>query len=571
MGWDINAEREFWRRKCIDSFWYFFRVAYGYDYNPKGAAGPSPWMEEKTHKPLCDWFEHHALEWLAARKAGRGKQKKLMVIVPRDFGKTTLLAAGGQAWLHLHDPELATYTGCETITRGREILSSIKSVIGGEDRHARYTWLYGSQKHLKRRWKLDAVVTAARTNLSRRDASYGVWAVESGLVGMHPDCCFLDDPNTYERMDRDKEWLDIVNRHVDTLIPVFQKDALWVFTLTRYGEGDHAGKSIKHEGVRSVTGMPMPGLKVEEDGSWDLFFLDAQDEAGTPTMPLIWPPERIKDFERRNPTRYWAQVRNNPVQNPYNILPYSAVERMVCDDKDVDLKKLRVSLHFDTAFKNVRRRARGDYSVVSAVGHEPKTGVCVFLGAHGSTDWDSERFAKQFCDDIKFWRSRCARVSCMTDEDDIGGKPGVWEAFVKTKLMSAGIALLPPLLMINRSNNMRKEERLANVAALWRDGRMKLLRGAAGLDVLMRQMSQIGTAQDNDDYMDATADCFNKQVYNTVWPSVSTDGTEHKHSSNPFDEILKGGAATVNAAERIAKEYSEKELIRQQFVDVICP
>jgi hypothetical protein len=570
MAWDQNAEREFWRRKCVDSFWWFFKYAYGYDFNPKGDAGLKPWMEDRTHKPLCDWFEGHAKEWLELRKTRSGRQKKLMVIVPRDFGKTTLLAAAGQAWLHLHDPELATYTGCETITRGREILSSIKSVIGGDDRYARYTWLYGTQRHLKRRWKLDAVVTAARTNLSRRDASYGVWAVESGLVGMHPDCCFLDDPNTYERMDRDKGWLDTVNSHVDTLIPVFQRDALWVFTLTRYGEGDHAGKAIKHEGVRSCSGMPMPGLKIEPDGLWELFFLDAQDEAGKPTMPLIWDDERIKTFERRNPTRYWAQIRNNPVQNPYNLLSYSAIERMVTDPQEIDLKKLRVSLHFDTAFKNMRRRARGDYSVVSTVGHEHKTGVCVFLGAHGGTEWDSERFAQQFCGDIKFWRARCARVSVITDESDIGGKPGVWEAFVLTKMREAGITNPPQLIMLTRDNR-RKDERLADVAALWRDGRMKLLKDAPGIEMLMKQMSQIGTSQENDDYADATADCFSRSVYNAVWPSATSSEESKKASSNPFDEILKGGAATNHAAEKIAKEYDAKELLKRQFADVIIP
>ena len=360
MRWDTNAEREFWRRKCLDSFWWFFRIAYGYDFNPKGAAGPNPWADESTHKPLCDWFEKHALEWLADRKAGKGKAKRLMVVVPRDFGKTTLLTQAGQIWLHLHDPELATYTGCETITRAREVLAGIKSVIGGADKYSRYSWLYGNQRHIKRTWKLDGVVTAARTNLSRRDASYGLWAVESGLVGLHPDGCFFDDPNTYERMERHADWLDMVCRHLDTLIPVFQRDALWMLTLTRYGDGDHAGRSLKFEGVASCEGMPMPGITIEPDGLWHVFFLDALDANDKLVMPKIWPRDRIAAFERRNPHRYWAQVRNNPTETPYNILPRSLIERMIVPPESIDLKKLRVTFHFDTAFKHPRRKARGE-------------------------------------------------------------------------------------------------------------------------------------------------------------------------------------------------------------------
>ena len=568
MAWDSTAEREFWRRKCLDSFWWHFRYAYGYDFNPRGAAGKKPWMEEFTHKPLFDWLEKHTREWQADRESGAGRAKKLMVVVPRDFGKTTI---GGAllTWLHLYDPELATYIGCETITRAREILANIKSVIGGEDRYSRFSWLYGSQKHPKRRWKLDAVVTSSRTNLTRRDASYGLWAVESGLVGMHPDACLFDDPNTYERMERQGDWLDIVNRHIDTLVPVFQSDALWIFMATRYGDGDHIGRTIKQEGVRSCSGMPMQGLKIEPDGLWDLFFLDAQDAEDKPTMPRIWPQWRIDNFVRRNPTRYWAQVRNNPTQTPYNVLPRSAAGRLVVESKDIDQKKLRVSYHFDTAFKTPRRRARGDYSVISRVGHEPKTGVCVFLGARGSIEWDSEQFAKELIDLIKQDRANGLRVMCMTDEQDIGGKPGVWQAFIQTVLRGGSIERPPELLLLDRDSR-RKEERLAAAAALWRDGRMKLLKDAPGLEMLMEQMTKISMS-DHDDYADATSDCFNKAVYSVVWPSVAAEPEKVRIGDNPFDDVLKPGPRGVIAAEKIAKMYADQEALGNQFSDVIAP
>jgi hypothetical protein len=385
---------------------------------------------------------------------------------------------------------------------------------------------------------------------------------------MHPDACLFDDPNTYEKMERDKDWLDVVNRHVDTLIPVFQRDALWVFTLTRYGDGDHAGRTLKQEGAASCSGMPMPGLKIEPDGLWHVFFLDAQDADEKPTMPLIWDQTRIDNFVRRNPARYWAQVRNNPTQTPYNVLPRSVAEKLVVEDSTVDIKKLRVSLHFDTAFKSPRRKARGDYSVIAAVGHEPKTGVCVYLGAWASTEADSEQFGKELVHQIKKWRAAGCRIMCMTDEQDIGGKPGVWEAFIQTVLRSNSIDNIPELIILNRDTK-RKEERLANAAALWRDGKMKLLKDSPGLELLLDQMTKIGMS-DYNDHADATADCFHKSVYSVVWPSAAPE-TKGEISNNPFDDILKGGSRTIAAAERIAKRQSESESNYGGFSDVIFP
>jgi hypothetical protein len=566
MSWDLAAERDFWRHRCLDSFWHFFKYAYGYDINPKGGAGTHDWLKEETHKPACDWFEKHALEWLHTRKVGKGKVKKLICVVPRDWGKTTLFAQAGQAWLHLHDPELATYTGCETITRAREVLNGIKSVISGDDPYSRFAWLYGKQGPTPRRkWKVDGIVTASRTNLTRRDDSYGIWAVQSGMVGLHPDGGFFDDPNTYERMDRHSDWLDIVWSHMSTLIPVFQSDAFWMLTATRYGDGDHIGRCVERGGVKSMTGMAMPGVTIEPDGIWDVFFLDAIDtKTNSLVMPQIWDWERIKTFERENSVRYWAQVRNNPTQNPYNVLPLSVAERLIIDPEKVSYRSLRVSLHLDTAFKNPRRRNRGDYSVVAAAGHENKTGRVIFLGSKVSREWDSEQFAAELISSVKYWRSVAARVSCMTDEQDIGGKPGVWQAFLLTKFRQAGVEM-PELILLDRDSK-RKEEHLAQAAALWRDGKMALLKDALNVDMLIEQMTKIGMS-DHDDVADAVKDCFNHRVYQVIWANKADN--IRKDAINPFDEVLKPGPAGDAAAETIAKLYAAREAQQGGRFDVV--
>lgn len=567
--WDPDAEREFWRRKCLDSFWWFFRYAWGYDFNPRGAAGPNPWMDEATHKPACDWFEFHVKQWLADRRAGLKRQRKLMAVVPRDYGKTTLFTQAGQVWLHLHDAELASYTGCETMTRSREVLSGIKSVIGGEDRYARFVWLFGNQKHKDRRWKLDGIVTAARTNLTRRDSSYGLWAVETGLVGLHPDAAFFDDPNTYEKMAANSEWLELVNQHLDTLIPVFQSDALWMLTATRYGDNDHIGRSTHLEGVRTMTGMPMPGIKLDPTGLWHVFYLDAKREDGSLVMPKIWSAERMEGFERRNPMKFWAQVRNNPLKNPHNILTRGAIERCMVDDKDIDIKKLRVSIHMDTAFKTERRRARHDMNVIAACGHKMDgSGQVVFLGARWSPDWESKEFGDELVKYVAEMHSKCHRVVCMTDEEEIGGKPGLWTAHLQN-IFAASKVRMPELFILNRGGKA-KLLRLSEAATLWRDGRMLLPRNAPGLDYLIEQMTQIGMTT-HDDFADPVCDAFHKKVYTSVH-SIGM-GPATPQETNPFDDLLKPGPQAHAALERIAEmtDAAQRFAFDMEGHDVVAP
>src|SRR5262245_51618678 len=393
-GWNVTADREYWRHKCLDSFWWFFRHAWGYDFNPKGAVGSRPWLDEGSHKPACDWFEGHVKAWLKARKSGKSYALRLLIVVPRDWGKTTLFTQAGQTWLHLWDPELATYTGCETTTRAVEVLSGIKAVISGDDKYSRFAWLYGNQRNNNRIWKQDSIVTAARTNLTRRDASFGTWAVETGLVGLHPDGCFFDDPNTYEQISRKGDWLMTVNQHLDSLIPVFQSDAIWCLTGTRYGDNDHIGKSLLYEGCASISGMPMPDVKVKKDGLWHVFFMDAEDDAFPFSddrhfiMPKIWSRDRINSFKKRNEVRYYAQVRNNPTISPHNILSPGFCSSLVTPRDGIDFKKMRVSIHIDTAFRQLERKVNRDFTVISQVGHfMDGTGRVMFLGAKTDDNW----------------------------------------------------------------------------------------------------------------------------------------------------------------------------------------
>ena len=534
-------------------------------------------MFPDTHKQACDWFEQHALEWLDWRNRGLGRSKKLIAIVPRDWGKTTLFTQAGQAWLHVHDRNLATYTGGESLQRAKEVLAGIKAVISGDDHFARFTELYGSWFNRERRWKAEEIVTSVRTNLARRDASFGTWGVGTGLVGLHPDGCFFDDPNTYERMERDSEWLLQVNKHQDTLIPVFQSDAFWMLTGTRYGDGDNLGKTIKHEGIASITGMPMDGVKVDPNGEWHLFFMDAFDErictwdphdinpAGL-TMPRIWSKSRCKQLLNRNPERFYAQVRNNPSSSITNPLTRAQAESLIIPADDFNPKGKWISLHSDCSLRDPTKMARGDSTVIEAWMHDRKgTGMVTFIDSRFSTEWNTEKYLTNLCEMVGDWRKRGAKVFCMTDEREPGGKSEAWAGVLKNAFAQRGM-IMPTYVEIPRGGMAAaKHKRIIAAAANWAQGKARLLRTAPGLDSIIEQMTR---KTEYDDFADCGADVFHGEVYQAMLRMSQTG--DQKHEAMPFDEILKTKGELAAVHDHVESYWKNEAQMIGQY-DTVCP
>src|SRR3990170_219132 len=112
MNWDLDAERELWAHICTQSFWWFFRTAWGIDFNPKARS-----FTPRIHKPVCDWLDQKGREWIASRREKRPSSKYLALLVPREFWKTTIVGAW-LAWLSIKEPSFGTWgvvtglTGC---------------------------------------------------------------------------------------------------------------------------------------------------------------------------------------------------------------------------------------------------------------------------------------------------------------------------------------------------------------------------------------------------------------------------------------------------------------------------
>lgn len=548
--WDCEAERQFWRHQCRNSFWEFVRFAFG----AGGWGGKHPWLDESLHRPICDWYEGHIREWLTWRAAGEKRVKFLSLLVSRDVGKSALITKAGQLWLHLQDPELSSYTGSEKTEFAVDFLQSIKAVIDGSDPGAMFTTLYGNWYDPRRTWKTENVVHAMRLSATRTEPSFGTWGVESGITGKHPDALFLDDPISYEKMALHSNWLRTVNSHMDSLIPVLKKDGLICLVGTRYHDGDHFGRCFRIDGVKSITGMKPPDVQVKPEGLWDLYFLAARDEAGHPAMPNIWTETALRRYEANDPLKYAAQLLNDPANSEFNPLTLTQVRECIVDDKDVPWKMLHYTLHMDTAFKTLERQASGDETVLQVWGHEPRTGLVWFIEGFGSNVWRAEECAEKVAMLCQKYKKAGRRLAMLTDEQGMGGKDGAWELALQSYCHNLGVGL-PPFTTLQRGK--KKLQRIVEAAAFWCDGKVKLPKNAPGVERLIEQMSRIGSSA-HDDWADTAADVFHPKCYQVLHKRGETDedGVELQ-GRRPWDEYLRdgGGGHELMQAEMYGGRY----------------
>lgn len=528
--WDKEAERELWADICLNDFYQFCDYALGF--NRPGWS----WWTERVHRPFCEWFQSHVLEWESSRGEGRPEGKHLMVVVHREFGKTMIGTRAGQFWLHLRHPNLSSYTGSTTVTRAMSFLGPIREWMTGNDPESRFIWLYGNWFDKSRTWTLAEIVHAARTNLARTEPSLGTWGIETGLVGMHPDAGFMDDPIDYEKMGTDSQWLEKVNTHLASLSPVFRVDSFFVYTGTRYHDADAIGESLNLEHAKTITGMPMPGYRARDDGKWHVYFRSARDEEGKPTFPENWPEHRLRDYEKRHSLQYAAQLLNNPNTGAHVALNEEQVNRLYISRKDVP-RDLRYSIHIDTAFKSRESVSRGDDSVIQLWGHaRDGSGDVYYLEGYGSNRWRIEDFNHQLVILLQRLKKERRWPFVLTDEAEVGGKYGTWEMTIQSWCHGAGIPT-PYIKLINRGGK-RKIMRLTEAAGYWVDGHAKLVEGATGLDKLVDQMLKIGTSA-HDDWADAGSDVFFKEVYTPRRRVGAIDA--QPHIVRPWDRELQSG------------------------------
>lgn len=475
---------------------------------------------------------------MLARGTDSAYQLNVAIVVPRECAKTTLITQAGQMWCHLQDADLSTYTGSETMSRAAEFLSSNKMVLTGVDPYSRFAWLYGNWGvDGSRRWKTDGIVHSARKNVSRKEHSMGTWGVEQGLTGTHPDMLFFDDPTSYEKMAAHLAWLEIVNNHVTSLIPVVKGDGANIWVGTRYHDGDHFGTAFRLEGVQSIAGMALPDFSTSPNGKWHVYFLQGRHPDGKPSIPHIWSDKRMKEYERKDPLRYAAQIMNDPSSSEFNPLTRAQADQCFIAPNRIPWRRLSYTIHMDTAFKSQDRQARGDESVIQVWGHSRDgSGNVYYKEGYSSNIWRAEDFCQKIVLILQKLKAEGLRVRMMTDEIEPGGKRGTWEMVVQSFCASAGV-ICPPMITLLRGGR-RKTQRMITAASYWVDAHVFLPSEAPGTEKLIDQMTRIGSSA-HDDWADCAADVFHVDVYNVMHRLGGEQEASEAPPVNPWDDVLK--------------------------------
>lgn len=522
---------------CRSHLWPFVLYAFGIqNYMTRHPA--NQWCVERVHRPLCEWLEWHIKDWLRTRHT-RTLPKKLLIVWPRGFGKTTLVTKAAQLWCHLQETDLSSITDSVTVEKSWDFLQSLKTVMAGEDPNAWFSKLYGSWRDPKRPWKQGFLVHAMRQSLAAEAASMVCSGVEKGITGKHPDALFIDDPIVQEKLVEQGGWLDKVNRHMDAMIPAIRQDGLLVGTATRYHDSDWLGKYIRDEGVKTLLGHIPPYLDFDLDektGQWDLYFMQARDTEGKSVLPEVWPEEALSAYERKSSMDFQSQMMNDPGTGEHMPLTKEQLDLMWVSPKDVP-GNLRISIHCDTAWKSRTSIGRGDYNVIQVWGHAVDgSGSVYYLEGYRNNRWRSEEFLDTLVALIqKVKKERGVKPFAITDERALGGKNDIFEGLVWSHCAAAGV-VAPPVFLLNRGQ-LRKEIRIREAAGYWVNGKVWLVRRAPGVESLVAEMLRIGVSQ-HDDMADAAADVFCEEVY-TPSRVMGSQGDQAPPPRRPYDEYLQ--------------------------------
>lgn len=549
VKWPLGLERSLLADACREHFWPFLCYAFGVKKNPKGT-----WLDEEIHKPLCDWLEKVAREWLAMRASGNQERFYILIDAARDSGKTVIVTKAFTAWLHLQEPDMASVIDSLTMERSMEFAEIAKRLWEGKDPCAYFTWLYGKWEGPDI-WTKKRLVHRAR-KLSLSEASLECISVDTGATGDHPDHITIDDPVSRDKLRESGNYIQVANTHFGALFPVLKNDSLLILCATPYVDGDVVTNAIVVDGIKELIGQQLPmeyRKHLRKDGKWRMYYMPAAGEDGKTLMPKSWPQHELDNYRKKYPAEYAAQCLLRPGAGDQVPLTWDQIQECEVERKDVP-KNLTYTIHCDTAFKHPDRMGQGDESVIEVWGHA-QNGAVYFIEGYGSNRWLSEDFTDKLVMIVQRYKKSGRTIRWMTDDKTLGGKEGVWRDHLQSCFSNAQM-WMPPFLELNRRAGPNKTARIAETAGYWVDGHVFLVKDAPGLDQLKWQMARIGVSE-HDDWAECAADVFHPEVYCPMLPPGADAAPPPP--SRPWDRELQTGRISNSDAQDIYDTYFQDE------------
>lgn len=588
--WDLTAERELWAATCApdglmddagntytheDALWWFVHIAWGAEFYMR-QPGEIRWLVYRVHGPYLRWLQNEILQWKTSRRAGRLERWHLAIIIPRGFGKTVTATKCALLWSHLDEPDMSSVIASEVHPKAKEFLAPIADVMANKNDFAWFCWLYGMWYNPERAWNKDSVVHAYRNNLGLTEPSIGTAGTEKGVTGYHPKQYWEDDPLSANKLSEGGSWLDTVKEAHDAVYPALQTNGLFAMVLTRYLDNDVAGSALKLDGVHSWNGMPPVDSRIKiGGGKWRVYFVQARDALGNVVLPEVTSEEFLAHHEATKPSDYAAQYQNDPGTGEHMPLDKSQIPQLFVPRASMrDIPIEYATIHIDTAFKDPKKQARGDYNVIAVMLHDLRNNGYVYYDyALVDNKWRVEDFNDKLIEVVRNLTARRIRIRAIVDEVEPGGKRGSWRLLTQKVIEGAGLRC-PEIIQLPRQGT-RKIERMKAAAGFWVENWMHLVcdfdpdarphpvwkqwhpERTPGLEQLIEQMLRIGVSQ-YDDIADACADVFIDQVWRR--PQLTgVDPNEGAIPMAPGDSDLKsiGKRMSNEQVAMMAREWDE--------------
>lgn len=542
-------ERELWAEACVRNLWSYLLYAFGTLAYTQRNPGQN-WLElgdESMHHLAADWSQEHVEDWERTR-ATRTLTKDLLYLWPRGTAKSITVTCGLHSWCHLRDVNLSTYLDSYKLKVSQDFHRVIQNVWSGSATDAWWQVLYGSWEPPRgdrtHKWNENESIHALRTDMARKDPSFECVSVETGLTSHHPDTAALDDLVVEEKLrEEGHAWIDAVDKHMGQVPYALLMNGLKTLCMTRYTDDDPGVVAMRLDGVRSFAPT---GQRPHEDdyrldekrGRWDVFFAAGMDADGKVYFPRTWPRERIESEIARRPQFAASQVLLHPMSGKHHPVQPTHVARLWVRQESVDLRALRLSIHWDTAF-SPERKARGDRSVIVLAGQPTNgSGEVWYLRVLASQTWDDVQFLDEFAKLLQELDQAGVWPFAYTDEAS-SGKRGAMGNYARTYLGSKYGIMPPRFIEIQRSSGPSKEARVSYAAGFWQSGHVRLVEGAEGMELLVAEMLAFPDQyRGHDDVRDAAADALRApEIYKPT--RLKMDGEAPQPHTRPYDKLLR--------------------------------
>ena len=562
------TEKQFWRAMLKEQFVLF--ALYGFGIREYCAANPADnWWSDDVHWDICLQLDKCVKEWERVRQTGIRKPMKVAVCIPRGWGKSTIGCAL-DLWIQLRNPNTSEIISSYDEDKAKEFLGVNIAVMEGESQYGWFKELYGSWKPSEgssARWTKGEVTHNRRTNRALRDPSYTVASVATGITGGRPDVFRTDDLVVEEKLSKIGNWIERAKTHMDSAEYAVKTNGLFLAYYTRYREDDVGGKIMLSEGVKEFASFGMlPRSKdaYKMGGPWHVIFYSCEDETGTKsTFPEVWPWERLKEIEAKDPRGYACQMLNEPSAVSYMPLKQHHIDQLWVPRSQVPLKECVRVLNLDTAFKYEDQVNRGDYNVIVDWALDSRYGIAHFMNGFRNNEWNSKEFMDALITYLKQLHGEGQWPLMITDERAAGGqKEQAFEQFLLGECRANGLPS-PNYLPLKRSGQrtQKDENRVRTAVYAWLSGKVRLVEGANEVQALVYEMLHIGTSA-HDDMRDAAADVFNPLVYRPYSGAGGLLETDQPRNERPYDELLWIPTAdlTDDDRRRIYDNHFDQEL-----------